>query len=266
MSGIESGFSFNGKHVSDFGLLYVEDSGGRVITHARRVNEYEIAGASGTIVFPGERYEPAELTGALFPLDDLADEAAAQALMRQVTAWLYGPQGRLIFDYEPDRFLLAQAAGESKWSRRDWMDGGLNIAFRVQPFAYALIAAEAAGTVTQAGATMALPLATGRPAPLEATITNAGASNLTGVTVSSGGKTWAFAGLSVPEDGALSISGEPPIGATLTVGSTKSNALTKATAFDMIELETGASVSVALSFEGGSGSADVTLRARGRWL
>ena len=265
MSGIQSGFRFGGKHcMHDFGLLFVEDSGGRAVTHARRINEYQIAGASGTIRFPGEAFDTTTLSGSLFPLESPADEAAAQALMRQVDAWLYGPRDRLIFDYEPDKYRLAEVTGESKWSYSDWMDGGLEIEFIIQPFAFALFPTTAGGTVT-GSAEYDFTVPGTEDAPLEAQITNQGASALTGAQITLGGKSWIFQGLSVAQDGTLTISCETPIGATITQGSATENAMPKAARFDLLAGHGALTAGVTLTFEGGSGSASVSLSARGRW-
>lgn len=266
MSGIESGFTFNGAHsMNDHGLLYVEDNGGRVITHARRINEYEIAGASGTVRFPGEVYEKAKLGGSLFPMVSPASEAAAQALMREIDAWLYGPRGALIFDYEPDKYRLAEVIGESKWSYREWLDGGLAIEFDVQPFAYAVTPTTLSHAVSTAY-TFALNVDTGLAAPLEATITNTGAAALTGVVIQHGAKYWIFEGMSIAQGGVLRISAEKPIGATITQGGAVTNAMPKSTEFDIIEVSGSASVGVTLTFASGARGANVALQARGRWL
>lgn len=266
MSGILTNFTFNGEHcLDDHGLLFVEDSGGRVITHARRINEYEIAGASGTIRFPGEAYEKATLSGALYPMESPADEAAAQALMRGVAAWLYGPRGRLIFDYEPDKYRLAEITGESKWSCRDWLDGGLDIAFDIQPFAWAVAPVTASHAVTSDYA-FTLDMGDSLPAPLEATITNSGEAALTGAAIQYGANYWIFEGMSIPQNGALAISCEAPIGAVITAGGQRANALPYAQDFDRIELSGTASVGVTLTFASGARGAAVALQARGRWL
>lgn len=262
---IESNFTFNGRHcMNDMGLLYVENSGGRVITHARRINEYTVAGASGTIRFPGETFEKATLSGSLYPMESPKSEADAQALMRQVAAWLYGPRGRLIFDYEPDRYRIAEISGESKWSCREWLDGGLDVEFDVQPFAWALNPTRETHTVTDTCA-FALNMGDSQDAPLEAIIRNTGAAALTGISISRGSREWLFAGMSVPQDGLVTITQEPPVGATITTGGIVTNALPYAMQFDTVTVSGAADLAVALSFDG-SGSADVTLQARGRWL
>ena len=275
MSGIESGFTFGGKHcMNDFGLLYVEDKGGRIITHARRINEYTIAGASGTVRFPGEAYEKAILSGALYPMTSPTSEAEAQALMRSIDAWLYGPRDKLIFDYEPDKYRLAEVTGESKWSYRDWIDGGLAIEFDVQPFAYAVtpttpFAYAVVPTPTQPNVkeyVYAINVETGLEAPLEATITNSGTAKLTGVTIDCGSKRWSFEDMSITQCGVLAISMESPIGATITQGNVITNALPHATRFDVINIEGETAISVKLTFDGSAHSDSVALSARGRWL
>lgn len=267
MSGILSGFTFNGLHcMRDFGLLYVPSEEGRVITPARRVNAYEIAGTSGTVRFPGETYGVSTLAGALYPMESPADDKAAQALMRRVAPWLYGPRGQLIFDYEPDRYLVAEVVAESIWSDQSWLDGGLDFTFEIQPFAYAVAPVVHRHVMDEGGGYFAMEVETGLPAPLEAVITNAGSSALTGVRIECGGAVWDFSGMELAAGATLTISGETPIGAEITESGVVTNALVYADTFDQVALQGAQRVQVSLTFSGGSGSAAVELRARGRWL
>ena len=265
---IETGFTFNGKHCeSDFGLLFVEDSGGRILSAARTVNEYEIAGGHGTVRFDGESYQPYERRGSLFPLKSPTTEAEAQALMRRVSAWLGGPRGRLVFDHELDKYLIAECIDSMLWSYEAWIDGGLSIVFKVQPFAYNIRESDTTATITTAATAISMAVSSGVPAPLTARITNTGTAPITGVTIDVGGKRWRFAkGMSVAAGGELLITMEHPIGASIiAAGGSTSNALPHAEQFDNIEVQGRIEATVAVTYGSGTRQARVRLSARGRW-
>lgn len=260
---IESGFSFAGKHcMRDFNCLYVEGNSGRIITPRLNANEYKIGGVSGSVRFPGETYETHLLKGALFPMISPLSEAEAQIAARALTNWLFSGQQRLIFDYETDKYLLAEVQADATWSAQQWLDGGLAIQFLAQPFAYAIAESAASASI---GASGSVPISvnTGMAAPLNATITNTGTAALTGVTLTLKSKAAVFTGLNIASGAALAITMDAPIGAK--VGSV--NALPYASRFDYMELAKGSNtVGVALTYaSSGTKTATVRFSARGRW-
>lgn len=260
----ETGFTFNGLHSrDDMGLQYVEKDGHTIIPRIER-NAYEIAGVSGTVLMPGETWKTIPFEGTLYPLQERATQAAAQQLLRTVAKWLTAGRCKLIFDYEPGVYYLAELSDQSKWSLKNWFGGELPIRFEAQPFAYAVAETSATATATGSAVTVTLNLSTGQPAPLVLKVKNTGAAPITGITV--GGIT--LAGMNLLSGQTLTITCEPPIGATIGTGgsATPTNALQYATAFAPVKLQNGANnIYVQLTWGSGTKGAQVTASARGRW-
>lgn len=254
----ETGFSFNGIHSrSDMGLLYAEKDGHTIIPKINR-NTYEIAGVSGTVLMDGETWDTIPFEGTLYPAIERASQAEAQQMLRNVAAWLTAGRCRLIFDYEPGRYYLAELSAASKWSLKNWFGGELPIKFEAQPFAYNLTETSATSNTTGTAVTVTVNLQTGQPAPLKLQVKNTGSAPITGVQV--GGVT--LAGMSLANGQTLTIDMEPPIGAV--IGST--NALPYATAFAPILLNSGSNaITVTLTYGSGTKGAQITASARGRW-
>lgn len=261
----ETGFSFNGIHSrSDMGLLYAEKDGHTIIPKINR-NTYEIAGVSGTVLMDGETWDTIPFEGTLYPAIERASQAEAQQMLRNVAAWLTAGRCRLIFDYEPERFYLAELSAASKWSLKNWFGGELPIKFEAQPFAYNLTENSATSTTTGSAVTVTVNVSTGQPAPLKLQVKNTGSAPITGVQIGIGGSgtaTVILAGMNLTNGQTLTINMEPPIGAQ--IGS--ANALPYATAFAPIQLESGINnVYVQLTYGSGTKGAQVTASARGRW-
>ena len=255
----ETGFTYGGKHSrDDMGLLYAEKDGHIAIPEIKR-NSYSIAGMNGTVLLPGEAWQPFNLEGTLYPAREPRTQAQAQALLRKVAAWLTAGRQQLIFDYEPAVYYLAELSAASKWSLRNWFGGELPIRWTAQPFAYSVEETSSSTTTTGTSASLTLQLDTGQPAPLKLTVENTGTATITRVSVS--GIT--LDGLSLTAGRKLVIDSEPPVGAV--IGS--QNALPFATAFTPATLQAGSNaISVALTYGSSSGrSAKITASARGRW-
>lgn len=255
----ETGFSFGGVHSrNDMGLIYAEKDGHIAIPEIRR-NAYQIAGMSGTVLMLGEAWQPFFLEGTLYPAEEPRTQAEAQQLLRAITAWLTAGRQRLIFDYEPSVYYLAEISTSSKWSLRNWFGGELPIRFTCQPFAYSVQETSAVYDITSGGdKILSFQMRTGRPAPLRIAIRNNGSAAITKVTV--GGIT--LEGMTLASGSTLVIDCEPPMGAT--IGS--QSAMQYATAFAPVLLDDGAnSIPLSLVFGSGTARAEVTASARGRW-
>lgn len=254
----ETGFLFGGIHSYwDMGLQYVEKDGHIAIPDIKR-NAYQIAGQSGTVLLPGEAWQPFNMEGSLYPVEEPPTQAAAQRLLRRVAEWLSGGRKPLIYDYEPEVFYLAELSAQTKWTLRTWFGGELQIRFVTQPFAYNVQADEATETMDDSGY-MDITVHTGRPAPLQAVVENTGTAPITSVLIGSGID---FSGLNVTAGQKLEITCETPMGAV--VGT--SNALPKAVSFAPTFLQPGENtLQIGLGFGSGTRSAKVTIRARGRW-
>ncbi len=263
----EINFSFGGKHcLRDFGCFYVEKSGHPAYP-AAQPNTYAIAGRSGTVRMEGQTYSPVTFSGSLFFVSDPPSQAAAQRRIRQISRWLLAGRQRLIFDYEPARYYLAEVAAAGRWSYADWIDGGLDVEFSAQPLAYSIQANSVRRTTAAAENRIELSVNTGEPAPLALTVENVGTAAITGVTAAWNGKRAALTnGLSVAAGDDVTIDMEPPIGAVY--GADGGSALPCASRFDYIALPAGRhAIDVTLAFgDDGAPGALITVSARGRWL
>lgn len=260
----EINFSFGGLHcLRDFDAIYVE-KGGHAVTPAIARNEYEIAGAPGSVLLPGGLPGPVSFGGALYFLHEPPSQAAAQERLRRMAAWLTDGRRRLIFDYEPLRYYMASVDASLKWGFSGWIGGGLDVTFQAQPYAWAVNESSVSVSTTAASARLTLTLDTGEPAPLGVSVQNTGTAPITGVTVTAGAKGAAFAGMSLAPSATLTLTMEPPIGAAFSSGE---SALPYATRFDALTAAKGAQdIIVALTYGGGTHGAKITARARGRWL
>ena len=212
----------------------------------------------------GQTYDPLKFAGSLYFTTDPPTQAAAQEMLRKISAWLLAGRRRLIFDYEPTRFYLAEVTASSKWSYSDWMEGGLDIEFEAQPFAYNVDENTASKATTAASNTLTLIATTGEPAPLKVTVKNTGTAAITGVTVTAGGKKAELTkALNIAAGSSLTIDMEPPIGAVYGNGD---SALPCAKRFDYIALPDGPNViNVALAYGSGTAGAAITASVRGRY-
>lgn len=259
----EINFTFGGRHcLRDFGAVYVEKSGHAMSPDIRR-NEYEIAGMAGSILMPGDLPQTLTFEGTLYFLDDPPTQAAAQERLRRMAAWLTDGRQRLIFDYEPGRYYMASVDSGTQWRHSGWM-GGLDIEFTAQPYAYAVQETRASASTTGTSAEITLTLDTGVDAPLSIAIANTGTAAITGATLTANGRTAAFTGMHLAPGASLDIEMEPPIGATLSSGE---SALPHAAQLDMLRAQRGAqTITAALTYGSGTKGAQITARARGRWM
>lgn len=259
----EINFSFGGKHcLTDFGCIYVEKSGHTVSPDAT-ANTYEISGLSGTVRMDGTVYDTIEFSGNLFFVKDPATQAEAQERIRAISKWLNGGRQRLVFDYEPNRYYLAEVTTAGKWSYSDWFEGGLSVKFTAQPFVYNADVNSATATLSGDAAELALVADTGENAPLVISVENTGVAALTAFTASCRGKRVAMEGMNMAAGGVLQISMEPPIGAEDGDGSSM---MQYATQFDYMTAADGANTVTCQATFDGAGTAVVTVSARGRYI
>lgn len=259
----EINFTFDGLHcMRDFGLMYVEEIG-HPITAATWRNEYEIAGFSGSLLMPGETKQTKAFAGKLYFVDSPASQAEAQENLRRIGAWLTKGRAKLIFDYEPTRYYLAQVDESTDWGFGEWVDGGLAIMFKAQPFAYN--ASESLAQVETTTTSLDLPLVidSGQQAPLCIELTNTGTAPITAFGAALNGRSVAFAGMSIAKDGQLQISLEPPVSAVYGTGE---SALDKATVFSQLLATPGPNtVDMTIGYGVGTKGASIKLSARGRY-
>ena len=254
-----TGFSFGGVHSrDDMGLIYAEKDGHVMIPEIKR-NAYSIAGMSGTVLMPGEAWQTFFLEGTLYPAEEPRTLSDAQALLRDIVAWLTAGRQRLIFDYEPEVYYLAEIATAAKYSLRNWFGGELPIRFTVQPFAYNVDVNAATVETTGTSVTVSVSVETGQPAPLKLTVENTGGAAIT--RVACGGVI--LDGMNLGAGSTLVIDTEPPAGATIG----NASAMSYATKFSPTWCYNGSNqFTVNLSYSGsGTRRAKVSALARGRW-
>ena len=255
----ESGFTFDGKHsYGNFGFMYSEKDAGHQAMPAPVRNEYQIAGQSGSVLFPGETHQVMTFSGTLYPHDEPRTQMDAQARIRAVQAWLGSGRKKLIFDYEPDKYYLAQLTQRSQWSLKNWFGGQLDIAFEAQPYAYAVHESVFTSDATQGFIYMYPNMVTLQPAPAVIRITNLTGYETRWVNVNNG--QFVFTPLSIAQNHYLEINSETPIGATF---DGTDNALPYCTAFRPLMLNPGENT-VLVTWDY-SPSVRVEIRARGRW-
>lgn len=264
MSVIECNFTFDGRHcLRDFDCFYIFNKS-RPVSPDSNFRTFEISGADGDLMYGDVRtHEVVTHKGTLYLMHTPGSDAAAMRIYRQIGAWLKAGRRRLTWDFEPDKYLLAEIAAGTDYTESGWPDGGLEIAMRCQPMAYDLQEAVVSLAIADTAAhALALPLYTGEPAPVCCDITNTGTAAITGITVVVGSKQAVFSGLALAAGQTLLINMEAPIGATIGAGS----ALDKATRFDYLTASGPATATVTLVFGSGTKQAITKVHARGRWI
>lgn len=174
-------FTFAGRHLyRDMGCEYYANDP-RALSPAVKRNEYQIAGRSGTVIYPGGVWQPMKESGIIVSRDD-ADAEALETRMRRVLEWLAVPEtgrGRIVFDSRPDVYREAQIDAAPAVSYSKWPRGALNVTLVMQPIARALIASRQTITVTGPTADLVLLHHTQLPAPLTVEIKNTGTAPIT---------------------------------------------------------------------------------------
>ena len=154
----EIGLSFNGQHsYNDFGCWWIED-GGHPVSPASARPRYAIAGANGRTIPVGPSVSEAmELSGKLVMTTEPENQIQAQIRLREIQKWLAG-SGKLIFDYEPDKYYMATVEDIVDWSLTNWFGGEIAVTFRLEPYAYALQRITASGNLASASSGYACTL------------------------------------------------------------------------------------------------------------
>lgn len=258
----ESGFTFGGKHCYlDYGCLYAEKDGHPLTAQVKR-NEYAISGQSGTVLLPGDHRETLTFEGKLYPAAEAPTQMEAQARLREIARWLGSGRQRLIFDYEPQVYYMAQVDEETRWSLERWFGGELVVKFIAQPNAYNVTASSASTLGTETWTSLQMQVDTVLPAPVNLTLANEGSAPVTGVTlVADQVAKVSINGITMIRGGVLIIRMEPPMGAELNGQS----ALPYAAKFDPLLLPGGwRQVMVGLTWGSGERSVRIDAMARGR--
>ena len=264
MSVAEVNFTFDGLHcLRDFGCIFIADPT-RIVSPKTNRPEYSIAGMSGTILMGDKAtHEPYMVPGVLVPIKTPQSAQAAQQLARRVAAWLKTGRRVLSWDYEPMHQHAAEVVAAIEWETKTWMDGGLAVTFKVQPYTYDLTATVKQKTISAGTSTLLVPVSTGEPCPVSIKLTNTGSAAITRVRVATAaGKAVELAkGMSLAAGAMLNLTMEPPIGAAITSGGVTTNALRYAVKFDQLTLAGPENLTIEVD-----GAATVVATARGCML
>jgi len=278
MQPYELSFEFGGYDcLKEFGLTWVPDSVNLSLSVER--NEYEIAGAPGTVLYEGKKLKTGKIKGTLYALNadeaTLANQSRICFMLQRVVSLLKSGRKPLTFPYLDGTYYLAQVDDELNWSYKSFIDGGLPITFTVQPYRYLNYLNEASGTTLTTSLSIDLRLDGDSPAPLCAKIVNKGLKKIADAQLTLSGKSYSFEGVDLETGDSLTISGEAPIDAIITRGNVNTSALNKITAFDEVSLQPGAnSVSAVIAYGSDSANgaaytnqteAEISLWARGRF-
>lgn len=266
---IDNNFSFDGQHcLADHGLIYVP-AATRPIIAQRSVISYTIDGMSGTQAYGDQHTAQAYTeTGVLYATGDLRSDTEARALWRRIAAWLCAGRRQLIWDSEPDRYIIAEVS-QLQDGKFTWLENGLQVTWLCQPYHWdrQLQSTSVQLTSETPSTSTVLHVDTGLPAPMTITAVVEGSANLTALELALGDKRISFAGMAIAPGGTLQIQMEYPIGATITAadGSTQS-AMGCMTRLDELMIPAGgAEIIVSSAFDGDDGAAAVALSVRGCW-
>ena len=259
MSAAEVNFTFNGLHcLRDFGCVFIEDST-RVVTPQTELDEYTIAGHSGSILMGDIAiYNVYTIAGSLVPMRTPRSMTEAQALARRLAEWLKSGRHTLAWDYEPGYQHEADVPGALEWDTQVWMDGGLRVAFQVQPFTWDAQATTACASITAGTSKLSVPVHSPIPCPVSLRITATGSISSVRVETPEGKAAALAKGMALAAGDVLTLDMETPIGATITRDGAESNALCYATRLDWLTITNGEPLTITTN-----GPADVVAKARG---
>lgn len=262
---MDNGFYFDGKHsLTDWGVIAIKDKK-RTIAAPGEVLSYRVGGLQGTVAFTDQQtLREYNVPVKLYAARDLGSETAATRLWRQLAEWLTVGRRKLIWDSEPDKYLLAECT-ELVGDPSDWIEEGLKVTFKVQPGLRSVQPARMQMVIADGdwhGGTMYVD--SGLPAPVELRVTNTGVSAITGVHAVVGARGVHLDGLTLEANDTLLISMEVPAGVEiLHPDGTKDDALPHALQFEYMEGRGGTAVRVKV--EGSGARAEAIITARGVW-
>lgn len=209
---MENGFTFNGQHsLYDFGLIAIRAKK-RTICASSDVVSYAISGMDGTLSY-GDQRSADEYTETvnLYANHALSTQEAATRLWRQVVSWLMCGRRQLIWDSEPNKYVVAEVTG-IVGEASGWVDEGLSVTIKVQPHLYSLRANTAQKTLEAAGThLMSISIDGDMPAPISFEMMNSGTRRLDGCRINVSGAITEVAGLALATGETLMIDSSYPL-------------------------------------------------------
>lgn len=270
---IYNNITFDGLHCfDDMKLIYVPASSKPIIA-PQTVYSYTVGGVSGTVAY-GDKHiaEQYQRTGVFYPAYDIADELEAQQLWRRIAQWLGAGRRKLVFDSEPDKYIMAEAQMITN-DEYGWVDGGLQVTWLCQPYHWVLHPDELALAMPVSGSPLKQIqtgwfVETSLLAPIDAVITNQGSVSVEGISLTINGKMVAFEGMELLQDERLEISMMTPIGAVIrTADGAVRSAMDYMTVFEELQTSGETSVTATISYAENvdGGTALLQLTGHGCW-
>ena len=262
---IYNNMTFDGYHCLDhMGLIYVPDKPTKMIA-PQTVYSYSVGGVPGTVAY-GDRQtmDTYTLAGTFYPACDVRDEAEARQLWRAAAQWLGVGRRKLVFDIEPDKYIIAEAR-EMDNDEYGWLDGGLHVVWLCQPCRWALHPEVLALDMTdQVQADWHVE--TSLPAPVDAGLVNTGAAAITAAELVVGAHRVTLSGMEILPGEQLCVHMMPPIGAEIIAADgTRRSAMEHMTAFEQLLTAGRDQVSCTLVYAAASGTARLTFTGHGCW-
>lgn len=210
-------FTFHGHHIREFGAAFLPDRWPGAAATA--VNDAAVSGRHGTLRYPGETFGEKILSGRLYLLTpDESPLSYADMLARAeaVCGWLKtAGRAPLILDAAPERLYMAEVKGAISFTTEEWPSGCAEVAFTLQPFAYACQEAFESLILSPGQARSASLYVPGNlPAPLLLTLEASGP--ISALRVRADGQVLAFEGLGLDAGGLLRVAAPLETGEIMT--------------------------------------------------
>lgn len=250
------------------GVIAIRDSK-RVISSPGEVYSYSLGGMHGTAVYNDhQRLQEYNQVVRLYAGDFLGTQTAATASWRKLAEWLMAGRRRLVWDSEPDKYIMAEVT-DITGDSTGWVEEGLKATFKCQPVLRSVFPRVASASISGGAAhEIALPVQTMLPAPVDITVRVSGQAALSGCALTVGGAAVKFEGMSIPPGDTLTISMEYPAGAEiLHADGQRESALPYCASFGRLQASAPTIMQVQLTFASANhaGSATVETSVRGVW-
>lgn len=156
-------FTFNGRHISEFGATAAFGDSMRYGGRASR-GGYALPGG-GSVMLGDTVWNPVTRSVVIAPMDGVdADEN----WRREIIGWLQEPdQAEMIVDNDPDAILIAGFNQDGVYGTRSWPGGALEMTMTIQPLCYAAMETQGAAHAQDGKETpVPLEMPAGLPVPL----------------------------------------------------------------------------------------------------
>lgn len=266
---MDNGFIFDGRHsLRDYGVIAIRAQG-RTLAAPGEVVSYQIGGMQGTMAYAdAQELKEYTQTVRLYADRELGSETAATALWRELVAWLTCGRRKLIWDSEPDKYILAEAV-EICGDTTGWIEEGLKVTMKCQPVLRSVDTVQAETTIMDGSAYTLWMTVRGLPeTPVCAEVTVTGTRKVTGCEIVCGGRRVKLDGFGMLNGDRLVIDMEAPSGAKiLHRAGGEENAMPHCLAFDHLTGSGDVEAVATITFADGSGErgARVKIYAREAW-